>query len=1352
MLGTCSAVAAKELEPVVDLSFDKHYSAWKLNAGQVAYWDQNGVEGGCVRIGIKNKAMDDIQVEAPLIKGETYRIEFWIRNEMGTSKISPYFQFEKGYFFIFENEPVTENWSKKTATIYFDGTDTKGSEVKGETAKFVMRMIKPDRGYYQMDEFKIYPLGDIEPEAKPETEEYVKSADNGIDVVSFKDVNGHWAEADITALATNGLLNGMSEDKFVPDGKVTRAEFVKMMVSGLRVNTNGYKNLFTDVVAADWFAEYVQTAHNMGILPDVMCDGGKFLPDQQITREEAAAILGKISSIKGKSGNSATTFKDSNKIDSTLKANVELAVASGLIKGFDDGSFKPEDKLTRAQAATMQKRVVEIDSCITLYVDGDKGNDSNDGSENAPFKSIEKAQEAVKQYTETMQNHIFIYLKDTEYYMKDPFALDSENSGNNGYYIVYASYGGGQASITGGRHVSGWSVHDADKNIYVANVGAGTETRQMFVDGTRAIRARSKGGLSGAKRVTGGYTTTDTFLADYRKVQDLEFVYYEIWTEPRCGVTKVEMLENGKQAKITMDSPGYNYVSNKGSTSAGFPVYYENAYELIDEGGEWYLDSEEGMLYYKPRIYEDMSKVDAVLPIEEDIVRIEGTYEKPVSNVAFYEISFDYSTWMRPSSNYGHADTQSNHIRQDSVDFLVDTAIEFRNVENVLIKNCTFTKLGTTALGLYGGVHNVKISGNEFYDTSATAIQLGEVKGDYVINPPEEKYAIRGVEISDNYIHDVAIDYMSGVGIAAGFPQDTVIEHNEIYETPYSGMHLGYGWEEYKHLGTATENFIVRNNYVHEVQNYLYDGGGIYTLGSRSLNFNVWNEISENYIQNVNNAYAAIYNDNTSSGWLVEKNVINLIDVPYFYGHSESPIQPACWALGGGGNSQYLLWRDNYTTTDYEMWFRYKEAALAEGGEAAEFASTNHLINTHVHPDANWPAEAQAIVDKAGLRGEYLERYAAPVQEIRCTESYSVGSGESFKLSMTAEGRKDLVSDFSSCKVYYDTLNPDIATVDAQGVVTAHKQGIATIKIYVKDNDMVDEFDIEVLVDNNFSSMKLNTERVVLTEGSEFAVETEALTYLGEVVEMDEVSYIITDTAIATVDENGKVTGKAVGTTTMTITGVSDGQTVTMDLSVIVADAETDVVHDFANDIKNVDGWVTPKGTTVLYTGEGLEVESPSLTVAYADRAFLNETLSFGMQINATGGWPSIVLRSSDYNAEYNASNCYMLTFYQGSVELQRFNLNEDGKTDRTVIYGAIAGYESVVGPAAPCDFTYNELHDVQLTTKNEGDYVRIKVVIDGKEVINYLDESEDCIREQGYMTVYCRKGSMVFLPANEAE
>ena len=64
----------------------------------------------------------------------------------------------------------------------------------------------------------------------------------------------------------------------------------------------------------------------------------------------------------------------------------------------------------------------------------------------------------------------------------------------------------------------------------------------------------------------------------------MEFVYSDEWTNPRCGVDSVS-VENGR-AKIIMKQPGFKYATNKGASSATYPIYYENAYELLDRDGE----------------------------------------------------------------------------------------------------------------------------------------------------------------------------------------------------------------------------------------------------------------------------------------------------------------------------------------------------------------------------------------------------------------------------------------------------------------------------------------------------------------------------------------------------------------------------------------------------------------------------------------------------------------------------------------------------------------------------------------------------------------------------------------------
>lgn len=98
-------------------------------------------------------------------------------------------------------------------------------------------------------------------------------------------------------------------------------------------------------------------------------------------------------------------------------------------------------------------------------------------------------------------------------------------------------------------------------------------------------------------------------------------MYSDEWTNPRCGVDSVS-VENGR-AKIIMKQPGFKYATNKGASSATYPIYYENAYELLDRDGEWYLDTNEGMLYYIPRMFEDINSADAILPIGEEMMILE---------------------------------------------------------------------------------------------------------------------------------------------------------------------------------------------------------------------------------------------------------------------------------------------------------------------------------------------------------------------------------------------------------------------------------------------------------------------------------------------------------------------------------------------------------------------------------------------------------------------------------------------------------------------------------------------------------------------------------------------------------
>ncbi len=163
----------------------------------------------------------------------------------------------------------------------------------------------------------------------------------------FIDVYGHWAEDYISGLSEKQLVSGMSESRFEPNGIVTRAEFLTMLTRASEMLPKGYNGGFDDVSSSDWFAGYVAAALDAGII-----SGSAFRPNDKITREEMCELLvafyGQETEIIGASD---AQFAD---MDSCVNKNaVNKAFALGFITGYEDGSFMPQNNMTRAEASVV---------------------------------------------------------------------------------------------------------------------------------------------------------------------------------------------------------------------------------------------------------------------------------------------------------------------------------------------------------------------------------------------------------------------------------------------------------------------------------------------------------------------------------------------------------------------------------------------------------------------------------------------------------------------------------------------------------------------------------------------------------------------------------------------------------------------------------------------------------------------------------------------------------------------------------------------------------------------------------------------------------------------------------------
>ena len=147
----------------------------------------------------------------------------------------------------------------------------------------------------------LYRMGDVTKNTSKPTN--ISKADASVNVpgvtapgTTFSDIKNHANKAAIEALASRGIINGMSKDTFAPNKTMTRAEFAAIVTRALGLPAKDTK-AFTDVPSSKWYAGYIGAANSSGIVNGV--GGGKFNPDGTITRQEAAAMVARAAKLCG---------------------------------------------------------------------------------------------------------------------------------------------------------------------------------------------------------------------------------------------------------------------------------------------------------------------------------------------------------------------------------------------------------------------------------------------------------------------------------------------------------------------------------------------------------------------------------------------------------------------------------------------------------------------------------------------------------------------------------------------------------------------------------------------------------------------------------------------------------------------------------------------------------------------------------------------------------------------------------------------------------------------------------------------------------------------------------------------
>ena len=628
-----------------------------------------------------------------------------------------------------------------------------------------------------------------------------------------------------------------------------------------------------------------------------------------------------------------------------------------------------------AQAAT----------AVTIAV-SPTGNDNNPGTPDQPVASPAKAQQLARAQSAT--NDVTVQLAGGTYRLTSPLTFTGADSPGAGHQVTWQAADGQTPILSGGQQVTGWSVRDAAANIYVATVPKGTDSRQLFVDGTLAPRAAITLSRNDVQITTAGMTIVNSalnYLATLPEQNRIEVESQNSFTDRFAPVDHI----SGNA--ITMQQPAWNN-NNWGYDTLAKPfgggqMFLENSYSFLTSAGQWFLDPQAGQLFYKAPVGRTPAQSDIELPRLTSLVDVGGSYTAPAHDIAFKGIHFEHTTWLTPGTTVGYADEQSGTFLPAAVaqpsDFLsscqsgcqlfeaarngwaqAPAAVQVSAASGITFANDTFTNLGEVALGIGNdadahasgvglGASSVTVDHNTFSEDSGAGIVVGGVRPD-AHHPSNPAMVDKDITLTNNLVTGVAKDYKDMAGILSTYVTHTVVTHNEVSNLAYDGIDIGWGWgandaggsQDYRNRGlynyqpvyttaTTLRDTIVSYNRVHGTKKIFHDGGSLYNLSA-----NPGSSFDHNYIYD-NQHSVGLYLDEGSRSVTLSNNVVQ---------------DSGVWAFTNANGSN-----NTNDSTFSNNWYNGGSTNVATGPPHNNVLSGNVQVS-----GTNWPSGAQQVIAAAG--------------------------------------------------------------------------------------------------------------------------------------------------------------------------------------------------------------------------------------------------------------------------------------------------------------------------------------------------------------------------------------------------